>query len=62
MRASILKEYEYDENGVQVINRRVVDVGDLKPMERHLLIEKLVTDAEQDNEKFLRKLKDRIDR
>ena len=62
MRASILKEYEYDENGVQVINRRVVDVGHLRPLERHMLIEKLVTDAEQDNEKFLRKLKDRIDR
>ena len=45
-----------------MINRRVVDVGHLRPLERHMLIEKLVTDAEQDNEKFLRKLKDRIDR
>jgi ABC-type multidrug transport system ATPase subunit/ABC-type multidrug transport system permease subunit len=62
MRASILKEYEYDEEGVKVINSRVVDVRHLRPLERHLLIEKLITDTEQDNEKFLRKLRNRIDR
>lgn len=62
MRASILKEYEYDEEGSKVINRRVVDAGHLRPLERHLLIDKLITDTEQDNEKFLRRLKDRIDR
>jgi ABC-type multidrug transport system ATPase subunit len=58
-RASILKEY--DEAG-NVINRHVVDVGHLEPLERHLLIEKLIRDTEKDNEKFLRELKNRIDR
>lgn len=62
MRASILKEYKYDEEGGQVINSRVVDAGLLTPQERHLLMEKLLTDTQQDNEKFLGKLRDRIDR
>lgn len=60
MRTSILKEY--DEEGGHVINRRVVDAGHLTLQERHLLIEKLITNREQDNEKFLRKIRNRMDR
>lgn len=62
MRASILKEYKDDEQGGQVINSRVVDAGLLTPQERHLLMKKLITDTQQDNGKFLGKLRDRIDR
>ncbi|TVU51456.1 hypothetical protein EJB05_02887, partial [Eragrostis curvula] len=41
---------------------RVVDVRGLGPHERRALVERLVRDAEEDNERFLRKLKERIDR
>lgn len=41
---------------------RVMDVRGLGPHERRALVERLVRVAEEDNERFLRKLKDRIDR
>eukprot|EP01018_Ginkgo_biloba_P031441 Gb_04574 [translate_table: standard] len=59
IRASILKDY--DDTG-KVVERHVVDVGHLKPLERHVLIDKLIKDTEEDNEKFLRKLRNRIDK
>uniref|UniRef100_A0A0E0JL12 ABC transporter domain-containing protein n=1 Tax=Oryza punctata TaxID=4537 RepID=A0A0E0JL12_ORYPU len=40
----------------------VVDVHGLGPRERRALIERLVRVADEDNEKFLLKLKDRVDR
>ncbi|XP_057870080.2 ABC transporter G family member 35 [Cryptomeria japonica] len=59
IRASILKDY--DEDGI-VTNRHIVDVRHLKPLQRHLLIEKLIKDIEKDNEKLLKKLRKRIDK
>lgn len=41
---------------------REVDVESLGLLERKTLLERLVNNAEKDNEKFLLKLKDRIDR
>ena len=40
----------------------VVDVHGLGPRERRALLERLVRVADEDNEKFLLKLKDRVDR
>ncbi|GLJ52513.1 hypothetical protein SUGI_1117700 [Cryptomeria japonica] len=59
IRASVLKEY--DEGGI-VTDRHIVDVRHLKPLQRHLLIEKLIKDIEKDNKKLLKKLRDRIDK
>ncbi|GLJ52514.1 hypothetical protein SUGI_1117710 [Cryptomeria japonica] len=59
IRSSIFKDY--DETG-KVINKHVVDVAHLKPVERHLLIEKLLQDTEKGNGEFLNKLKRRIDK
>ena len=39
-----------------------IDVSDLGTQERHKLLERLVKVAEEDNERFLLKLKERIDR
>jgi hypothetical protein len=39
-----------------------VDVASLDPGQRRALLERLVRDADEDNERFLLKLKDRIDR
>ncbi|GJN13496.1 hypothetical protein PR202_gb00206 [Eleusine coracana subsp. coracana] len=41
---------------------RVVDVRGLGPHERRALMERLVRVADEDNERFLRRLKDRIER
>lgn len=41
---------------------REVDIRNLGLLERRSLIERLVKNAERDNEKFLLKLKERIDR
>jgi hypothetical protein len=41
---------------------RVVDVRALGPHERRALVERLVHVAEEDNERFLLKLKDRVER
>jgi hypothetical protein len=41
---------------------REVDVKKLGPMERRTVLDRLVKFPEQDNEKFLLKLKDRIQR
>lgn len=42
--------------------KAVVDVLSLGPRERRALLERLVRDAEEDNEQFLLKLRERIDR
>ncbi|CAN6486098.1 unnamed protein product [Victoria cruziana] len=42
--------------------RKVVDVKSLNAVERHLLIEKLISDIEEDNLRLLRKLRQRFDR
>lgn len=41
---------------------REVDIGDLGLTERKMLMERLVRVADEDNEKFLKKLKNRLDR
>ncbi|EPS69296.1 hypothetical protein M569_05469, partial [Genlisea aurea] len=43
-------------------NIREIDLKDLGPVERRKIIERLVKTAEEDNEKFLFKLKDRLQR
>jgi hypothetical protein len=42
--------------------KRVTDVTKLGPEERHLFIERLIKDIEQDNLGLLRKIRNRIDR
>eukprot|EP01018_Ginkgo_biloba_P031439 Gb_04571 [translate_table: standard] len=49
----------YDEEGKVVY--RQVDVGDLGPSDRQMLMDKLVQIPEEDNEKFLQKIRRRVD-
>ncbi|GJN12779.1 hypothetical protein PR202_ga31089 [Eleusine coracana subsp. coracana] len=52
------------DDGTDAVPKGVVDVDilSLGPRERRALLERLVRDADEDNEQFLRKLKDRIER
>ncbi|KAJ8423960.1 hypothetical protein Cgig2_008579 [Carnegiea gigantea] len=64
LRTSILKSYEETQNqdGVNKILHKEVDVRKLDVNDRIQFIDRLFKVAEEDNEKFLRKLRDRIDR
>jgi len=42
--------------------KAVVDVGQLGPGQRRALLDRLVGSADRDNERFLRELRERIDR
>ncbi|PKU84877.1 ABC transporter G family member 37 [Dendrobium catenatum] len=57
LRLSLLKLPE-GEHGIM----RVVDVTQIEAVERHLFIEKLVKNVEEDNQKLLKKLRERIRR
>ncbi|CAN6326158.1 unnamed protein product, partial [Urochloa humidicola] len=50
------------DDGAAAATARVVDVRGLGPHERRTLLERLVRVAEEDNERFLLKLKDRVER
>ncbi|XP_074311760.1 pleiotropic drug resistance protein 3-like [Silene latifolia] len=52
---------EHDDEST-VIGKRMIDVSMLGPLERHLFIEKLIKQIEQDNLRFLQKLKKRVDK
>ncbi|XP_031484243.1 pleiotropic drug resistance protein 3-like isoform X2 [Nymphaea colorata] len=53
---------EDDHHGENNKGKRVVDVTDLGAIERHLFIEKLIKDIEEDNRKLLSKLRKRLDK
>ncbi|TVU42417.1 hypothetical protein EJB05_08821, partial [Eragrostis curvula] len=52
----------HDDEGIKAGPAVDVDVLSLGPRERRALLERLVRDADEDNERFLRKLRDRVDR
>ncbi|GKV23287.1 hypothetical protein SLEP1_g33035 [Rubroshorea leprosula] len=52
----------FPKDGKEENEREVIDVTKLGALERHVLIEKLITKVEEDNLRLLKKLKERIDR
>ncbi|KAM7276544.1 hypothetical protein ACFE04_018410 [Oxalis oulophora] len=52
----------FDHNNGDEQKKMVVDVTTLGALERHLFVEKLITQIEEDNRKLLMKIKERIDR
>ncbi|KAF8658458.1 hypothetical protein HU200_058910 [Digitaria exilis] len=53
---------EWVAGGACSCRKAVVDVGELGPRQRRALLDRLVGSVEHDNERFLRKLRERIDR
>ncbi|KAJ8638657.1 hypothetical protein MRB53_012924 [Persea americana] len=62
LRTSILKSYAEDDNQTSVFVHKEVDVRKLNLDERQEFIERIFKVAEEDNEKFLRKFRNRIDK
>ncbi|KAK9673337.1 hypothetical protein RND81_12G161500 [Saponaria officinalis] len=58
------KVFLFDEyiDGSMVNEKRMTDVSMLGPLERHLFIEKFIKQIEQDNLRFLQKLKKRVEK
>ncbi|KAK9673340.1 hypothetical protein RND81_12G161600 [Saponaria officinalis] len=58
------KVFLFDEyiDGNMVDGKRMIDVSMLGPSERHLFIEKFIKQIEQDNLRFLQKLKKRVEK
>ena len=62
MRTSIIKQLTLEENNKIYVGYRQVDVRKLSFMERQAFIDRVFKVADEDNEKFLKKLRNRIDR
>lgn len=62
LRKSVLKEAVEAEDGRQWFKHKEVDVRNLGLAERQQFIERIFKVAEEDNERFLKKLRDRIDK
>lgn len=62
LRTSILKSYAEDDNQTSAFVHKEVDVRKLNLDERQEFIERLFKVAEEDNEKFLGKFRNRIDK
>ncbi|CAN6340000.1 unnamed protein product [Urochloa humidicola] len=62
LQRAVLPPVPDDAGGDGNATARVVDVRGLGPHERRALMERLVRVAEEDNERFLLKLKDRVER
>ncbi|KAL2940233.1 ABC transporter G family member 42 [Bienertia sinuspersici] len=61
LRTSVLKSYAESQNQSKILHKEV-DVRNLDVNDRIEFIDRLFKVAEEDNEKFLKKLKDRIDK
>lgn len=57
---NLVNDSSKEEN--HIIERKVIDVTELGPLEHHLFIDKLITRIENDNLRLLNKLKQRIQR
>ena len=62
LRTSIIKQLTLEENNKMDVGYRQVDVRKLSFMERQAFIDRVFKVADEDNEKFLKKLRNRIDR
>ena len=62
LRTSIIKQLTLEENNKIYVGYRQVDVRKLSFMERQAFIDRVFKVADEDNEKFLKKLRNRIDR
>ncbi|XP_073525676.1 uncharacterized protein [Phyllobates terribilis] len=54
--------FDDEENGTNTKGKRVIDVTQLGPLDRHLFVERLLKQIEVDNLRLLRKLRKRIDK
>jgi len=62
LRTSIIMQTLEDNHNKMDVDYRQVDVRKLGFMERQAFIDRLINVADEDNEKFLRNLRNRIDR
>jgi len=60
--AIVTLEEDGADGGGRSRRKAVVDVGQLGPGQRRALLDRLVGSADRDNERFLRELRERIDR
>nr|CAB3470912.1 unnamed protein product [Digitaria exilis] len=61
-RSAVVTLEDEERGGAAASRKAVVDVGELGAGQRRALVDRLVGSVEHDNERFLRKLRDRIDR